>query len=511
MSMPYFGREFTFYQPDGTPLRVTGFGNQDNAVFETLDGYTVVRNAETGFYEYAMLNKRGDLVPTGYQAKKTPPKKLGLKRHLRSKRREQETPEVTMAAAEPYQEKPRWQMRRMERRAAAQASAASVEVAAAAVAPLERQKIGNFVGLCLLIDFPDVPGTIPREEVEAYCNHPGYNGFGNNGSVLDYFLENSNGLLSYTSIVAPYYTALHERSYYTDPTQIYPRRAVELLREALDSLKLQDIDLSSLSVDNQQCVYATNVFYASGNTNGFRLGLYPHTGVLSPRHELLPGQLIADYQFTDMGSELTLGTFCHENGHLICDFPDLYDLTPDGGRFTHGVGKFCLMGYGGYIDEKNPAQIGAYLKYRAGWANSVTEITTGLHSSVRAGVNDFYIFKKDEQEYFIIENRQKVGRDRALPGGGLAIWHVDESGSNNFQQMTPEQHYECSLEQADGLFDLERAGDAGQAKDLFHGGGTTSFGDATTPDSRWWDGSPSGLNISNISNNGPIMSFFAEV
>lgn len=509
MSMPYFGQEFTFYQPDGTPLRVKGFGNQDNAVFETLDGYTVVQNPETGFYEFAMLNERGDLVPTGYKAKKTPPKKLGLKRHLRSKRHAQETPEVTMSAAESYPERPRWQMRRMEKRAVAQAS---VEVAAVgeAAAP-QRQKIGNFVGLCLLIDFPDVPGTISREEVDAYCNQPGYNGFGNNGSVFDYFFENSNGLLSYTSIVAPYYTALHERSYYTDPMQTYPRRAVELLREALESLKLQDIDLSSLSVDNQQCVYATNVFYAGGNTNGFQAGLYPHTGLLSPRHELMPGQLIADYQFTNMGSELTLGTFCHENGHMLCEFPDLYDLTPDtpDRKFTHGVGKFCLMGYGGN-EKKNPAQIGAYLKYRAGWASNVTEITSGVHS-VRAGVNDFCILSKNEQEYFIIENRQKAGRDRALPGGGLAIWHVDETGSNNFQQMTPEKHYECSLEQADGLFDLERAGDAGQAKDLFHGAGTTSFGDATTPDSRWWDGSPSGLNISNISNNGPVMSFDAEV
>jgi hypothetical protein len=52
-----------------------------------------------------------------------------------------------------------------------------------APAPPQRQTFGDFVGLCLLIQFPDVAGTIPREEVEAFCNQPGYNGFGNNGSV----------------------------------------------------------------------------------------------------------------------------------------------------------------------------------------------------------------------------------------------------------------------------------------------------------------------------------------
>lgn len=79
--------------------------------------------------------------------------------------------------------------------------------------------------------------------------------------------------------------------------------------------------------------------------------------------------------------------------------------------------------------------------------------------------------------------------------------------------MTPAKHYECSLEQADGEFDLERlSGDTfGEAKDLFHGAGTTSFGESTIPDSRWWDGSSSGLNISNISENDVVMTFMAEV
>lgn len=508
MSMPFLGREFTFTQPDGSELQVKAWGNPDEAIFETLEGFTVVLDPLTGFYQYARLSDDGsELVPTGFQAQRVKPRALRLKRKLRTRRRSQITLEA--ARSEQPTSKPRWKTRLEIARMKQRSAVIEPESMMMAAALPQRAKVGAFVGLCLLIDFPDLPGTISRQEVEDYCNKPGYNGFGNNGSVRDYFMANSDDKLCYTNLVAPYYRARNNRSYYTDPTQIWPRRAQELLREALDWLRTQNFDLTSLSVDSEQHVYATNVFYAGGQGN-WMSGLWPHFGILTPRYELMPGKIIADYQITNMGHELTLGTFCHESGHMICDFPDLYDRTPDGGRFTHGVGKFCLMGYGGEIDKKNPTQINAYLKHRAGWANSVTDITPGLQASISAGINDFYMLRKNDQEYFIIENRQKTGVDRALPGSGLAIWHVDELGNNDFQQMTPERHYECSLEQADGLFDLERAGDAGQGRDLFHGAGTTSFSDATTPDSRWWDGSASGLNISNISNNGPIMSFTSD-
>lgn len=60
MSHPFCGAEFTFRQPDGQELKVKGWGDQNRARFETLDGYTVVRNSRTGFFEYANLSRDGD-------------------------------------------------------------------------------------------------------------------------------------------------------------------------------------------------------------------------------------------------------------------------------------------------------------------------------------------------------------------------------------------------------------------------------------------------------------------
>ena len=90
------------------------------------------------------------------------------------------------------------------------------------------------------------------------------------------------------------------------------------------------------------------------------------------------------------------------------------------------------------------------------------------------------------------------------PTKGLAIWHVDEDGDNSHEQMTSGSHYELSLEQADGLFQLERQrNQIGDAGDLF-AGADARFADTTVPDSKWWNGTSSNLTIEQISTAGAV-------
>ena len=66
MSQAFKGQRFVFRQPDDSEIEVVGWGNQFEAVFETIDGYTVVVNPATGFYEYATLSADGTtLLPSG--------------------------------------------------------------------------------------------------------------------------------------------------------------------------------------------------------------------------------------------------------------------------------------------------------------------------------------------------------------------------------------------------------------------------------------------------------------
>ena len=490
MALSFNGREFTFTQPDGSRIPVRGWGNQYYAVFETLDGFTIIQNQSTQFFEYAKLSDDGDtLESTGIPVGSTIPPEISLSRKLRVNPGSAKKQAIEAKKAMP---KRQCEIRREQAKAASlQSPVAGVEPA-----PPTQTTIGSFVGLCLLIEFPDDGGIIPQAEVERFCNQPGYSGFQNNGSVFDYFRDNSNGEFDYTNIVTPYYMAQKNRSYYTDERIPFPQRARELISEAIAHFDSQGFDFSPLTTDDNDNIIALNIFYAGNRTNNWSKGLWPHSSSLLAPLTTNSGNKALDYQFTNIGDRLLLGTFCHENGHMICGFPDLYDT----GFQSSGLGAYCLMSSEG--DPKNPVQISAYLKYKAGWANSVKKITPGSNIAISAGINDFYIYQNpnDPAEYFIIENRRASGRDASIPSQGLAIWHIDESGNNQNEQMTLNQHYECSLEQSDNNFDLERRPYSyGDAQDLFSATTNRRFGNATFPDSKWWDGTPSGLEIIDIS------------
>ena len=501
MAARFDGQIFTFTQPDGTPIQLRGWGDQYYAVFETLDGYTVAKNPATGYWEVARLAPDGNaLQPAAAPGARLDGSRAGVPKGLRVRR------ESAMAAARESALRAlgrRCEQRRRERRELQRAIRAMAAAGGPMLAPPQRQTVGDFVGLCLLVDFSDSPATIARDEVERFCNQAGYSGFGNHGSVFDFFLENSIGRCRYTNIVAPYYRALHPKTYYTDRTIPQPQRAYELMNEALAFHKAHGFDFSRLTVDNQGFVYAMNVYYAGPVTNNWAEGLWPHSHHLGSPVQLRPGMQAFDYQFTAIGSELELGTFCHENGHMLCDYPDLYDY----GYESSGVGGYCLMCAGNNVSEKNPIPISAYLKRLSGWARNVTPVTHDATITLDANTNDFAIYSRGGREYFLIENRRRTGRDASLPDEGLAIWHVDEDGDNSHEQMTSGSHYELSLEQADGLFQLERQrNQVGDPGDLF-AGALARFADATAPDSKWWNGTSSNLTIDQISPAGQSIAF----
>jgi M6 family metalloprotease-like protein len=503
MPIPFQGQRFTFHQPDGAPIEVRGWGDQFSARFETLDGDPLIQNPATGYYELASVNEFGAAFPSGVAAgadEAAPIREKNLAALSASTR------PPSLASPGLPRTVSRWEVRLGRKKLQ---SLHASGIAGPAGAPPTRTTIGTYVGLCVLIQFPDVTGTIARADVDDFCNKVGYTGFGNAGSVHDYYVDISGGRLQYTNIVTDYYTAQHPRDYYTDNSVAYPVRALELIAEALTALKTTGVEFTGLTTDGEHYVYAINVFYAGPCVNNWSEGLWPHSYHLPAPMELAPNILANDYQFTNMDSELSLATFCHENGHMVCDFPDLYDYDSAPNGVGLGDGIYCLMCYGGNASPKNPGQVCAYLKYRAGWADSVTPITDGLTATVHAGRNDFYILAKNSGEYFLIENRQAAGRDALLRDSGLAIWHVDEAGNNSYEQMTPTQHYECSLEQKDGRFDLERDRNDGDSSDLYRDGAT--FSDTTSPNSRWWDGTSSGLVIEGIGSAGTTMTFTARL
>ena len=117
-------------------------------------------------------------------------------------------------------------------------------------APPRRKTVGRFVGLCVLLDFPDRRGTIAREEVEAFCNQRGYAGFRNHGSVADYFREASAGKLDYQTVVLLYFTAPQPLCFNHDASATWPGPVRLQIDAALDHHKRVRVDFPAPSLED---------------------------------------------------------------------------------------------------------------------------------------------------------------------------------------------------------------------------------------------------------------------
>jgi M6 family metalloprotease-like protein/uncharacterized repeat protein (TIGR01451 family) len=518
-----FDREFQFTQPDGTVLSVHGKGDEFSAVFEVGEGYTVVFDQAQKAYCFATVAADGRLSSTGVQAHQGNPAALGLAPHLRMSREARRAEVLTryLQWEQGMRINERWESLKSGQRTYQQALKNGVQAA-----PPDSPTVGTKVGLTILVDFSDDPATVPQADIVNYLNGDNYTGYGNNGSVKKYFQDVSNGKLTYTNVVTVYVTAPKPKTDYNDVTQDCGLMGNNLLKDALDTLKaMPDYEstilpmFDALTVDNNNYVVACNVFFAGANSGAWMFGLWPHSWALYAvgAQELSPGgKKVFYYQITDIGNRLTIGTFCHENGHMLCGYPDLYDYDYDS---VGGAGVFCLMGSGGH--DTNPSQVCAYLKYASGWS-TVTELTSSSSllatvSSRGTNFNHFYRYEKPgtATEYFLVENRQASGRDSSLPGAGLAIWHVDELGDKDNQSLaynTSHANYECTLVQADNNWHLQRNMNSGDAYDLWYAENSSTsyrneFSDTTAPSARWWNGGNSSLYISDISPNANAMTF----
>ncbi|MFA6186761.1 MAG: M6 family metalloprotease domain-containing protein [Phycisphaerae bacterium] len=507
---PYLGKEFEFHQPDGSAIAVRVWGDEFYIRAETLDGYSLVRDPVSGFICYAEVNNDGsDFISTGTPYTGQSVEQLkdsgrwplsrgnGIKKGLRLKHQ----------AVIEKADKNRHLLGRDKHGRILPAPDSGVFSAAPDQANSPAPLLGQVVGLTLLIQFPDVSATISQADIDNYCNQVGYTGYGNNGSVRDYFYDVSNGNLTYTNYVTAYYTAQHNRSYYTDPSISYGIRAKELIKEALlwlDNPSGQNFNFGTISTDGGNYMLAINAFYAGAIQNNWAEGLWPHMSSMYGVFTSNEGVKSGVYQITNIGSSLVLGTFCHENGHMICDYPDLYDY----GYESYGAGNYCLMAYGG--SDYNPIPPNPYLRDIKGWESvTVFPPMSGVQYFLQSNSNTSYKYLNpgNSHEFFYIDSRTKTGRNSSLPDEGLVIWHIDENGSNDNQQMTPSQHYLVSVEQADGLFHLEHDNNAGGSGDLFHSGYKDVFKDTTIPNAKWWSGNNSNLVIRQISAVGSTMNF----
>ena len=481
-----FGETLTFTQENGPDVRLMVFGDEFYSRYETSTGYSAVYDGMLGLYCYA-TRIDGEFVSSGISIATPTPD--GLRRHLK------ETPAVRNAKFD-------LRFRAMQPPEDTMQGVPTLETFGPNKGLLRGRQVnlGEVRGLTILINFQDVQTSLTADEVSAMLNGENYTANGNYCSVREYYRLMSNGLLDYSNLVVGPITLSRKRQYYVNN---HPAVA------ALNMVADMGIDLAQFDSRDEGILDAVSFMYA-GQTlyDGW---LWPHNFTLDWSHGDFRTNM---YQISSLGKnsgDLSIGTFCHESGHMLCRFPDLYDYGKRDGDFERsaGIGRYCLMSSGNHLDHgRTPSPISAYLRYLAQWCpNKVLLKQPGEYAIVHGDYGTVYIYETDSPtEFFLLENRSQIGLDQHLPASGLAIYHCDTRGSNEWQGGSATDHYQCGLMQADGHFDMEHNLNRGDEGDLFSMIEGEALTDNTHPSSRLWDGSDSGLYIADIGDAGEAIT-----
>jgi M6 family metalloprotease-like protein len=516
-AIPYKNDHYQFTQPNGEKLTISLEGNTYFAYQRTLDGRLVVFDDSLNGLAYAQISQDGmELISTGILAKKVKMLKnsngLALNNNtLTAKNQYLTSSAVNKKIAEARKE---LNLDKQQRDHTHLLELHSREARTDNQLSSLQEASGNVKGLTIIIDFPDERGTISKSQIESFLNDLNYTQFGNAQSVRGYFRSVSGNKLDYTNTVTQYYTAKKNKAYYADSRYSSSVRSQELIKEALDWLEFQQgFDFSTLSTNNRKQIKGLNIFYAGDSDSSWSKGLWPHMARLSPQF-CADGVCTDRYQITDMRENLAIGTFVHESGHLITNWPDLYDYDDSS---EGSAASFGVMGYGaiGLTNKFKPTPPVAHFRNLAGW-DTVTELNPAINTNAPKGKlshtsasNTSYKWTNpaNQNEAFYIENIHRSGQNSEQLDSGLVIWHVDSAGSNS-----NEWYPYIQMEHADANRDPENNINRGDNNDLYKVAGEFS---STLPNSLssrgtnslWWNGQESGLVIKNISDPAMTMSF----
>ncbi len=387
------------------------------------------------------------------------------------------------------------------------------------------QVTGNI--LCILIEFSDKPAQASAEYFDSLL-------FGSaTGTVKNYYNEISYGGFDVVTVNYPsdigWQTAPQTYAYYCAGDYgmgAYPQNSQKLFEDVIDLVD-PVVDFSNYDLNADGYVDAVMLVHTGSGAEltGSVNDIWSHAWGITPRSR--DGKWISRYaiqpEYWYGAGDMTIGVFAHEMGHAYFGYPDLYDID----YTSNGIGRWSLMAGGSWNGSlgNSPAHPDAWSRIEAGFATATNVVANLVNQSipnVEQNSSDA-IFRMwtngvGGNQYFLIENRQRVGYDAALPTGasGLLIWHIDESmatGNNTdnanewYPGHTSSGHMRVALEQADGLWELEKKLDNGDNGDPFPGStAKTSFSNLTTPNSNDYSSTGTLVSITNISASASTMS-----
>ena len=326
----------------------------------------------------------------------------------------------------------------------------SAEDGAPAVCKLPKSEHANGTALRFPVIMVAGSGTSNADSLSYWnwFNQEGYNVNGHTGSVRDYFRDNSDGLFA-PNFDLYFVTVNNTLSSYSGDNDY------TLVVDAISALKnkYSGFDASKYDSDGDGEVDAAVVLYAGTESAANGLGGYQYELTWTKAGRVSAGGnkkfnnylLIAQMQSNNV--ILPIATVVHEFSHTMglrdhyCAYNrDMYEPTYDSNGnvtsyydFTNqypGAHAWDVMSVGMYNNGGlTPCGYTAFEKEFMGWISYKT-LESSSETTVISPLNTTNLAYKvpvsgDNDEWFVLENRQRTGWDAYLPYHGMLIWHID--------------------------------------------------------------------------------------
>ena len=458
-AVPAYPYPVTITQPDGTQLTVVMKGDEYHHYHTTADGYLIVKN-ETGVFNYARRDARGILTDTRVKATNEGVRSASERAFISNLSTNTNLKDIS------------GQMR-----------ANRMKQKAASVAPPARFPIsGSPRSLVILVNFSDLAYVTanPTDAFTAMLNEEGYDANGGTGSARDYFRDNSMGTFSPRfDVVGPYKLPQTLKYYGENDADDYDMNPVQMIVDACAKADSAGVDFTIYDTDGDGLVDNVFVYYAGYNEAewGGDDTVWPHRWDIQPGYNYngteasltFDGKRVMDYACSSelkgkTGTSMAgIGTFTHEFGHVL----GLADMYATDGAEHQTLSYWNIMDSGAYLNSgRTPPAYNAFERFQLGYLapELLQNYPVNVSLDTLLSSNKAYLISSTAnhnlnfndltpKEFFLLENRQKKGWDRYLPGHGMLVYRINYN-QNDWDFNEPNNNPDAmgvDIMEADGI------------------------------------------------------------